>query len=92
MGYLTITNLQAEKCESVHGEWSEWSVSDDQCTLEEGSWTRPRTRTCTNPEPKYGGENCHADQETGETTEGKVSIHGVELNCGDCIYFPIHTQ
>lgn len=34
--------------------WSEWSV----CSLTCGAGTRYRNRTCDNPEPQYGGEEC----------------------------------
>jgi len=40
---------------------SEWSI----CTLECGSENQTRTRTCTNPEPQFNGEDCgEGDSET----------------------------
>ena len=41
---------------SVDGGWSDWiEESDDNCFESNGSWMKPRSRTCTNPEPLYGG-------------------------------------
>ena len=47
-------------CEPIHGNWSEWEITeDDQCSeTEEGVWMKPKHRTCNNPAPKYGGKFC----------------------------------
>ena len=50
---------------SVHGAWSSWNVSDGDCVLSSGSWTKSKSRTCTNPAPSYGGSSCPGS-ETGQ--------------------------
>ena len=34
--------------------WSDWSMCSKTC----GGGDKYRTRTCTNPKPKYGGRDC----------------------------------
>ena len=58
---------------SVHGGWehfelwSNWSDCSKSC--DGGSRRRTRKRSCTNPSPKYGGNNCAgADSETAVET------------------------
>ena len=41
----------------VHGNWSDWA-SWSSCTVTCGSGRHNRTRTCTEPSPAYGGEQC----------------------------------
>ena len=36
-------------------EWSAWNACEKPC----GISNMTRTRSCTNPEPKYGGSNCY---------------------------------
>ena len=47
---------------SVNGGWSEWSAYDE-CSESCGSGTHTRTRSCDNPAPENGGDDC------GELTE-----------------------
>ena len=41
----------------IHGGYSPWSAFT-RCTLTCGNGTRRRSRTCSNPEPQHGGEDC----------------------------------
>jgi hypothetical protein len=53
-------------CSEVHGQWSEWSISEGDCMRDDtGAWTKSKSRTCTNPEPKYGGNGCVIDTANG---------------------------
>ncbi|CAG2209649.1 Coadhesin,Hemicentin-1,Thrombospondin-2 [Mytilus edulis] len=47
---------------SSFGSWSPWSSCNVTC--DGGTKSRSKNRTCTNPEPKYGGQTCN-----GSTTE-----------------------
>ncbi|XP_029384740.1 semaphorin-5A isoform X1 [Echeneis naucrates] len=42
---------------TVNGGWSSWS-SWSQCSRDCSRGIRSRKRTCSNPEPKYGGQAC----------------------------------
>lgn len=58
---------------SVDGGWSSWgswSLTTGACssTCGQGSQTYTRTRSCTNPSPKNGGNKCN-----GKSTEVKSS-------------------
>ena len=44
-------------------DWTQW----DTCSLTCGGGTQGRTRTCSNPEPQYGGANC-----TGHDSETQI--------------------
>ena len=47
---------------SVHGrfnDWSDWT----ECSASCGGGQQSRTRTCTNPEPAFGGNQCSGDSE-----------------------------
>ena len=50
---------------SVHGGYSPWSYWS-QCTKSCGSGTQRRSRSCTNPLPANGGQNCSGQ---GQATE-----------------------
>ncbi len=58
---------QAEQfpvCPAVNGGWTSWTpANDEDCSYKSatGSWTKPRSRSCTNPEPEYGGSDCSPD-------------------------------
>ena len=45
---------------AVNGVWSEWSAWTD-CTTDSCSHRRRRTRTCSSPAPRHGGNRCHGD-------------------------------
>jgi hypothetical protein len=68
-----------------NGDWSVWIISEDvNCTQNnQGNWTKPRTRTCTNPEPKYGGGACLSDTNgtlSKLTVDCKTGITGLYVN------------
>ena len=42
----------------VNGGWSEWEIEDECNQQTDGTYKKQKNRTCTNPEPEYGGENC----------------------------------
>ena len=42
---------------SVDGSWTEWTEWRE-CSRSCGGGFHSRSRTCTNPRPKHGGENC----------------------------------
>ncbi|XP_078378155.1 SCO-spondin-like isoform X7 [Oculina patagonica] len=46
----------------VDANWSEWSKFSP-CTLSCGGGTHTRTRTCTNPPPKFDGQDCVGESE-----------------------------
>lgn len=57
---------------SVDGEWSNWQ-SWGQCTASCENGTMTRQRTCDNPAPAYGGQNCSGTgQETKPCDTGKA--------------------
>ena len=49
---------------AVDGVWTDWGHWN-QCDVSCGSGTSTRTRSCTNPPPAHGGDDCHGpSQET----------------------------
>ena len=56
---LTIIFLVVDGGWSEYGEFSEWSACSVTC--EKGTQSREQSRTCTNPEPEFGGKYCVGD-------------------------------
>ncbi|KAJ8302243.1 hypothetical protein KUTeg_021230 [Tegillarca granosa] len=81
---ITITNRYTSAVRSlmyiscqVHGGWtsySEWSTCNVSC----GGGTQSKIRSCTNPAPQYGGNNC-----VGSTTESRAcNTHNCPIHGG----------
>ncbi|XP_022795623.1 uncharacterized protein LOC111334195 isoform X1 [Stylophora pistillata] len=53
---IEVEECNAQPCpiNGGYGKWTEFS----QCTVSCGNGTRQRTRSCTSPQPKYGGKDC----------------------------------
>ena len=60
----------------IHGNYSAWSAFTP-CSTSCGLGFRTRNRTCTDPAPRYGGQNCLGlDNETRSCNLGVCPIHG----------------
>ena len=56
----------------VHGgydDWSDWGTCSETC----GEGQKTRSRSCTNPAPAYGGDDC---TEIGDATESQTCNDG----------------
>ncbi len=63
------SDRQIKNCSTpcpVNGAWSQWS-SWSSCSVTCGKGTLQRTRSCKNPAPQYGGQQCHGPDEQTET-------------------------
>ena len=69
----------------VNGGWSEWS-SFSSCSTECGGGTRTKTRTCTNPAPSNGGDDCpgSATESSSCNTQSCPASAIIDLPCGGC--------
>ena len=81
-------NEETESC--AHGGWSSWSAWGS-CSGTPGSRTKPRTRTCTNPAPSNGGNDCVGDnsENQGCVICGQVVTHSGCNNYATYTYFGI---
>ena len=65
---------------TVDGGWSEYSewTDYDECSALCGDGTKDqwRSRTCTNPEPAYGGRDCEGLDKQNQT------VHCNKKKCG----------
>lgn len=65
-GNLTESlNCNTHEC-PIHGKYSEWG-GWSSCSVTCGGGTRSRNRTCTNPPPQFGGQECSGDSENSES-------------------------
>jgi len=56
----------------VHGGWSEWGICSKSCG---GGW---KERSCTNPIPLHGGEDCSKDCGSGGSCKSAESCNAFE--------------
>ncbi|XP_063683660.1 low-density lipoprotein receptor-related protein 1-like [Bolinopsis microptera] len=65
--YISLDDGETKKfCKVVDGGWSEfgeWSV----CSAECGGGSQSRSKTCTNPSPANGGQECEGEDEESRT-------------------------
>ena len=59
---------QTEKCQPIDGTWTDWEISNGDCSKEDenGQWTKLKTRICEGT--KYGGNYC--EEESGYMENG----------------------
>ena len=53
---IEVKNCNTQPC-PIDGGYSEWTEFS-RCTVSCGNGTRHRTRSCSRPQPKYGGRDC----------------------------------
>ncbi len=59
----------------VDGAWASWS-SWGSCSAICGDGKMQRTRTCTDPAPQYGGQECSGSEEQSQNCTVNCPIHG----------------
>ena len=59
---FTYYVLHEKSSLSVDGEWSDYSEWTE-CPVNCGGGLQSRSRTCSNPAPAHGGEECAGDSE-----------------------------
>nr|XP_058956147.1 mucin-like protein [Pocillopora verrucosa] len=58
-----------------YSSWGTWSMCSRSC----GGGYQSRSRTCTNPAPKYGGRTCYQQRRLGRATEWRRC--NTNVNC-----------
>ena len=76
-------------CSLVNGGYSEWS-DFTSCSATCGGGTSSRTRSCTNPIPKYGGQNCSNLGPAIETQACNINPCPGEESNEDLTYIYLH--
>ncbi|PIK58822.1 hypothetical protein BSL78_04281 [Apostichopus japonicus] len=92
-GEYCVGNSSEERtCEEdscpIHGGWSDWS-NWGECSVTCGGGVLTRTRTCTNPAPEHGGDDCEGNSSEERTCEedscpmhhNHVSLGGLPIAC-----------
>ena len=75
-----IPNNHIYSLPAVHGGWTRWSEWSE-CSTSCNNGTQTRRRSCTNPEPMYGGDDCE-----GEWVENRNCFL---THCPvDCVWLP----
>ena len=70
--------------EGGYSSWGTWSMCSRSC----GIGYQLRSRTCTNPAPKYGGRTCYQQRRLGQARESRRC--NTNVNCpGDKITISI---
>ena len=81
---ITLCNLEVP----VDGGWTDWSEWPDygECDCEVGQKNRTRSRTCTNPPPSNGGDDCGRGN-VDDSNSGEVEYKDCEPEeCGKYAY------
>ena len=85
---ITASHSMSLKCKSivfllVHGYWATWGNWGECSATCNSGGTRKRTRTCTNPAPMNGGDDCDSAKIGSLQTEScntKIICPGLYLN------------
>ncbi|XP_071145403.1 SCO-spondin-like [Mytilus edulis] len=66
--YCSGSDIKSESCNThncpVNGEWSDWTASG--CTAACGGGSMSYSRTCNNPAPDHGGDDCSGSRTKSE--------------------------
>merc|ERR1712127_674813 len=86
-GFLSLTeevsNTCYGYCQPVNGAWSVWSSWGD-CSKPCGEGEKSKTRTCSNPAPEHGGNQCWGPpSDTEKCNEQACSTNGISAVCND---------
>ena len=73
----------------VHGNWATWGVWSECTTTCGPDGMRERNRTCTDPDPLHGGDDCddtiNGDVEA-ETCNSEIVCPGIIFSKGTCLF------
>ena len=84
---LPESKWQLIECDSVDGGWSSWSDFGDceQTELPDNQlWYKKRTRSCDNPEPKFGGFSCYGSSDDSSLCDPIDGEWSSWSDFGDC--------
>ena len=73
--------------QAVDGGWSNWTDSENGCSIDCGGGILSKKRTCSNPAPEHDGDNCTLEDGSLGLVEYKnVSCNEELCNTGGEIY------